>query len=150
MSNTEIDIQIDSIHEDIPTEEDLLQWTKAALEQEEADITLRIVDEEESAHLNSVYRNKQGPTNVLSFLLTSPHQASMVSGDIIICAPIVSKEAKDQKKSIYAHWAHLTVHGILHLQGFDHIKEDEAKIMEAKEIKILSTLGIPNPYMSCA
>lgn len=146
MKNLEIDIQIVSSDADIPLPSQLKQWTQAALENKSAEITIRVVDEPESAELNNTYRKKKGPTNVLSFPMSSPHKNGLLLGDIIICAPIVNKEAQQQHKSPQNHWAHLTVHGILHLQGYDHIQEKEAKIMEAREIEILSGLGIPNPY----
>ncbi|MBA2653833.1 MAG: rRNA maturation RNase YbeY [Gammaproteobacteria bacterium] len=145
MTNLEIDIQIESAQSDIPSAEDLLSWTTAALESHAAEITLRIVDEPESEQLNQTYRKKSGPTNVLSFPF-STQVDTLLHGDLVICAPIVMKEALAQNKPPRAHWAHLTVHGTLHLQGYDHIEVEDAKIMEEREIAILSSLGISNPY----
>jgi probable rRNA maturation factor len=145
-NNIEIDIQIESSEDDIPPPAELISWTHAALETDAAEITIRIVDEAESALLNLQYRSKTGPTNVLSFPMSSPHQDKLLLGDIIICAPLVAKEAREQDKPCHEHWAHLTIHGILHLQGYDHQNEQDATRMEAQEISILSCLGIPNPY----
>lgn len=146
MNNLDIDIQIESDEEDLPSPDDLIRWASAALETSEAEITIRIVDESESADLNNTYRKKTGPTNVLAFPLNSPHSDQTLLGDIVICAPLVSKEAQEQHKISQHHWAHLTIHGILHLQGYDHIEEHDAERMEMQEIKILSNLGIQNPY----
>jgi probable rRNA maturation factor len=146
MDSLEVDIQTQSSHQDIPTPDELIKWTKAALAMDKAEIAIRIVDVEEMTKLNSTYRKKQGATNVLSFPFTSPFSGGVLLGDIIVCAPLISQEAKEQKKSLRAHWAHLIVHGTLHLQGYDHIEREDAKIMAAKEIEILSKLGIPNPY----
>jgi probable rRNA maturation factor len=108
---------------------------------------LRIVDEAEMTGLNEQYRKKSGPTNVLSFPADLPQGVnSPFLGDIIICAPVVAKEAKDQGKSLDSHWAHMTVHGILHLQGYNHIDNTEAEQMESLEIKIMQQLGFANPY----
>lgn len=105
------------------------------------EICIRIVSEKESAALNRQYRHKSGSTNVLSF----PGEALLL-GDIIICAAVVNREARAQGKTRAAHWAHMVVHGSLHLLGFDHIKEKEATQMEALESKILHKLGFANPY----
>jgi probable rRNA maturation factor len=145
MDKIDIDIQLESDHDNIPTEKNLIAWAKLALERDAAEITIRIVDDEESSYLNKHYRNKSGPTNVLSFPLKIPFD-NKLHGDIVICAPLISKEATSQNKLVQHHWAHITIHGILHLQGYDHIQQSDAKIMEQREITILSTLGIPNPY----
>lgn len=145
MSNIDIDIQNESSHQEIPADDDLIAWTRAALLTESAEITIRIVDETESAELNATYRHKTGPTNVLSFPFMMD-TGTILHGDIVICAPIVNQEAHEQLKSVKDHWAHLTVHGILHLQGFDHIKDADAEEMEKLEIAILATLDIANPY----
>lgn len=146
MNSIKIEVQIASTEKEIPPSSDLISWSKAALEKDEVEITIRIVDEEESATLNKAYRNKIGPTNVLSFPMSSAHDPNLLLGDIIICAPLVRKEAEEQSKTITAHFAHLMVHGTLHLQGYDHLDEGDAKIMEQREIDILSQFGISNPY----
>lgn len=134
----------------IPSKTQLQKWVDAVLQQQQktGEITIRIVDVDESAYLNQTYRHKTGPTNVLSF----PFQ-SMVNlpnlpllGDLVLCAPLVAQEAKAQAKTEIAHWAHLIVHGTLHLLGYDHINDKDAMIMENLEIKILTQLGFENPY----
>ena len=110
----------------------------------ETTLTIRIVDEAESQSLNNQYRKKNEPTNVLSFLIND----KPLLGDIILCHSVIKKEALAQKKSIDDHYAHLIIHGYLHLIGFDHTKNDDALTMENKEIAILKKLGIKNPYLS--
>ena len=110
----------------------------------ETNLTIRIVDEAESQLLNNQYRKKNAPTNVLSFLIND----KPLLGDIILCHSVIKKEALAQKKSIDDHYAHLIIHGYLHLIGFDHTKNDDALTMENKEIAILKKLGIKNPYLS--
>ena len=110
----------------------------------ETTLTIRIVDEAESQLLNNQYRKKNEPTNVLSFLISD----NPLLGDIILCHSVIKKEALAQKKSIDDHYAHLIIHGYLHLIGFDHTKNDDALIMENKEITVLKKLGIKNPYLS--
>ena len=131
-------------HTALPSEEDFFRWVSAVLlpEHDEAEIAIRIVDEEESAQLNQQYRDKKGPTNVLSFTLDN----NPLVGDIVICAPVVSKEAQDQGIDQTAHWAHMTVHACYHLLGHDHLSPTEADIMEALEIATLKKLGYQNPY----
>ena len=108
----------------------------------DAEITVRFVDEIEGRSLNRDYRGKDYATNVLSFIYSS----TPVQGDLVICAPVVAREAQDQGKAIDAHYAHLIVHGALHLQGFDHEVEAEAQAMEARETEIVIKLGYPDPY----
>lgn len=113
-----------------------------------AEITVRVVDLEESQRLNRLYRGKNRPTNVLSFPFESPaHIQCHLLGDLVICLPVVRAEAKAQSKTFDAHWAHLLVHGTLHLLGFDHQEEGEAKKMEALEIAVLERFQINNPYL---
>jgi probable rRNA maturation factor len=116
---------------------------------ENTELTIRIVDEAEIAELNSRYRKKNGVTNVLSFPFDAPAQVDIpLLGDIVICAPVVRREASEQSKSVVAHWAHMVVHGTLHLLGFDHDEPGKAHEMEAMETRILADLGFDNPYES--
>jgi len=147
-----IDLQIASEHPRCPSPLQIKLWVESALQDTnkntEQELTVRIVDEEESQSLNKQYRNMDKPTNVLSFPFEAPAQIELnLLGDLVICAPIVSNEATEQTKSEISHWAHMVVHGTLHLQGHDHIDDDEADAMEALEIEILTTLGFPNPYL---
>jgi probable rRNA maturation factor len=129
------------------------KWATEALSRkvETAEITLRLVDIAEMTSLNSVYRHKKGPTNVLSFPFTMPdaiQEEFPFIGDIVICSDIVNREAKEQGKEQDAHWAHMIVHGIFHLLGYDHETDAQANIMEALEIETLQALGFPNPYLT--
>lgn len=131
----------------------LRKWAKAALSRKTtaAEVTIRIVDEIEMTQLNKNFRFKDGPTNVLSFPLDIPDVVEVESqmiGDIVICASVVNREAKEQGKLTEAHWAHMVVHGIFHLLGYDHQTDSEALIMETMETEILSALGFPNPYQT--
>lgn len=134
----------------LPQESEFTPWANAVLarlELEEKEITIRLVDNDESQALNSQYRHKDKPTNVLSFPFECPPGIELpLLGDLVICAPVIAQEASEQHKSLHNHYAHMTVHGILHLLGYDHIEDDEAEIMEALEIEILSQLGIDDPY----
>ena len=121
--------------EKIPSESDLKLWVDAALLNDADDISIRVVDEAESAALNLQFRDKQGPTNVLAF--PYENEDNKVSGDIVICAALVENDQQ---------WPHLTVHATLHLQGYDHYKDEEAETMETLEAEILSKLGYSNPY----
>ncbi len=126
----------------LPTRAQCRRWAKAALQQP-AQITLRVVDEVEGLQLNTQFRHKKYPTNVLTFVYDD---VSPLSGDIVLCAPVVEAEAKAQQKTCEAHYAHLVVHGVLHLQGYDHEKNRDAKIMETLETTIMHKLGYTNPY----
>ncbi len=144
-------IQNASASSRVPAKADVKHWAAAALEgrRTRARLSLRIVDEEESADLNGRYRGKAGPTNVLSFPFEPPPglpDPQPFIGDLAICAPVVEREALEQGKSLEAHWAHMVVHGILHLLGHDHLEEAEAQEMEALETRILEDLGFPTPY----
>ncbi|MGZ8271607.1 MAG: rRNA maturation RNase YbeY [Methylophilus sp.] len=142
MPNLSLSVQYAINQEGLPSRRQLKKWVKAAL-RVDTEVTIRIVDEEEGRMLNSSYRGKDYATNVLTFPLTEvPH----LMGDIIICAPVVESEAHAQNKSIEAHYAHLTVHGVLHLHGYDHITEPQAELMESLEVTILQKLGYANPY----
>nr|WP_239090160.1 rRNA maturation RNase YbeY [Marinomonas ostreistagni] len=134
---------------DLPSEAELHAWAFAALPQgEEFEITIRIVDEDESQTLNHEYRGKDKPTNVLSFPFEVPEGIELpLLGDLVICRQVVEREALEQQKPLLHHWAHMVVHGVLHLRGYDHIKDDEAEEMEALETHILASLSIPDPYI---
>ena len=120
-----------------------LKWLSPIVDKN-AEITIRIVDNDESINLNNIYRKKKYPTNVLSFLVDD--EVHLI-GDIVLCAPVIEKEALEQSKKLEAHYAHLIIHGALHLYGYDHENIKDADIMEAKEIKILTKLGYKNPYL---
>ncbi len=134
-------VQFATKPESAPTRHQFRKWVLAALETD-AEVTLRLVDAVESQELNRDYRGKDYPTNVLTF----PLNDEPLMGDIVLCAPVVAKEALEQHKSLEAHYAHLTVHGVLHLQGYDHEREPDAEAMEALETQILSKLGYADPY----
>ena len=146
----EINLDIQREVNALPKDNDLLKWLKETLEFEQhgdTELTIRFVDEKESAGLNEQYRHKKGSTNILSFPFDAPVEVELdLLGDLIICADVVKKEAKEQKKEELAHWAHMVVHGTLHLLGYDHLTDEQASIMESKEIKILSQLGYSDPY----
>ena len=135
---------------DIPTATEVQRWTEAALrrvERQSVSLSVRVVDETEIADLNQRYRFKHGATNVLSFPFEDPPGVeSDELGDIVVCAPVVEREAHEQGKSTEEHWAHMVVHGVLHLCGYDHIEDSEAKQMESEETRILTGLGFPAPY----
>ncbi|MDO6424445.1 rRNA maturation RNase YbeY [Saccharophagus degradans] len=133
----------------LPSDEQFEIWVEAALQQRmsDAELSVRIVDEDESQALNLQYRGKDKPTNVLSFPCELPDGVELpLLGDLVICAQVVAKEALEQGKLLHAHWAHMVVHGTLHLLGYDHIEDGEAEEMEAIEIQVLLELGYPNPY----
>ena len=143
----ELDIAVPDT--DLPREEDFLHWAEAASVglDERTEVSIFIADARKSAYLNQTYRYKSGPTNVLSFPFEVPKGVpNDLLGDLVICAEVVEREAHEQGKPPLAHWAHMVVHGMLHLRGLDHIAEEEAAIMEAREIEILNSLGFPNPY----
>lgn len=144
------EIQQCSRRGDIPDGELVSRWAGTAFKSvsgQDAEVTIRIVDREEGAELNRRYRGVDHATNVLSFDYSGdPHAPAGVLGDVVICAPVVSEEASAQKKDLQAHWAHMVVHGILHLCGYDHEAEGAARDMEALETQILSRFGISAPY----
>jgi probable rRNA maturation factor len=141
----------------LPTRGQFRRWIKAALtghSAAHAQITLRIVGSVEGRQLNTRYRRQPHATNVLSFgykvgndMEPSTRQRKILSGDIVLCAPVIAREARDQRKTLAAHYAHLTVHGMLHLQGYDHQRDSDANRMERLESAILGRLGWPNPYL---
>ncbi|HUQ50761.1 MAG TPA: rRNA maturation RNase YbeY [Gammaproteobacteria bacterium] len=137
----------------VPTSAQVRKWARTALADDvHGELTVRIVGEGESADLNSRYRGKKGPTNVLSFRAEPPTavaaevEGSLPFGDVVICADVVEREAREQGKPLAAHWAHMVVHGTLHLQGFDHERARDAAAMEACERALLAKLGFPDPY----
>ena len=145
----EVDVQIASEDSDLPDTERVRAWANAAASKlhDDAELTIRIVDEDEGAHLNSTYRGKPGATNVLSFPFESPPGVVLpLLGDVVICAPIVKREAVNQSKTLQAHWAHMVVHGVLHLLGYDHVDDGDAREMESVETRVLEHLGFDNPY----
>ncbi|GHG73362.1 endoribonuclease YbeY [Alishewanella longhuensis] len=145
-----LDLQLASDAAALPSAAQFQQWLDAAVLpfQAEAEVTIRIVDSAESQQLNSQYRAKDKPTNVLSFPFQCPPGIELpLLGDLVICAAVVAEEASEQGKAPEAHWAHMVIHGCLHLLGFDHINDDDAAEMEAEEIQILQQLGIANPYL---
>ena len=146
-----VDIDNASGCDEVPDPSAMRRWVEAALAgaRGEAELAVRIVTEAESAELNGHYRHKQGPTNVLSFPADLPEAVDIpLLGDLVICAPVVAREAHEQDKTLDAHWAHMLVHGTLHLLGYDHIDDADAAAMEALETRILAGLGFPNPYQT--
>ena len=147
-----IDLQIACEQESgLPTAEQIEQWATAAVQpqSDEVEMTVRIVDEAESHELNLNYRGKDRPTNVLSFPFECPDEVELpLLGDLVICRQVVEREAQEQDKPLMAHWAHMVVHGSLHLLGYDHIEDDEAEEMESLETQIMTELGFADPYLS--
>lgn len=143
----DLDVQIVSKNSNIPEVEDFENWARAVVSDEETSACLRVVDELEAQSLNKQYRKIDKATNVLSFPAEIPPQIDMkFLGDIVICAQVVEEEAQKQGKPSSAHWAHLLVHGLLHLQGYDHQDDSAANIMETLEVEVLRKLNISNPY----
>jgi len=144
----DVDLQIAIDDANLPDAEMIRDWVNAVVDQDKpAELTVRIVDEAEMTVLNATYRHKNAPTNVLSF----PFEADVpldvaLLGDVVICAPVVAREAIEQHKSVEAHWAHLVIHGVLHLLGYDHHSDVEAEKMESREIQLLHQFGYANPY----
>ncbi|MDP0561620.1 MAG: rRNA maturation RNase YbeY [Candidatus Endonucleobacter sp. (ex Gigantidas childressi)] len=149
MPHIHVDLQIASESSKLPSLPDIERWVSAALikRTSELEISIRIVDITEGAKLNQQWRNKSGPTNVLSFPADLPVEVGLsLLGDLVICAPTVEEESKEQGKSLQAHWAHIVIHGTLHLLGYDHIEDDQARLMESLEVKIMKSIGFPDPY----
>ena len=146
-----LSVQFASAAEDLPSRAQIRRWVAAALEHP-AEITVRIVDSEEAQALNQDYRDKAYVPNVLTFEYGEVgHDESgqgVLGGDVVICAPVVEREAREQGKPLRDHYAHMTIHGVLHLQGYDHIDPHDADIMESREAVILKRFHIPNPYTS--
>ncbi len=146
-----VDIQMASASEEAPDPQSIERWVGAAIgnQRESTELSVRIVDAEEGQALNEQFRGSTGATNVLSFPFEneSPEPLPLI-GDIVICAPVVAKEAREQNKALNAHWAHMIIHGVLHLLGYDHQNENDANLMESLETEIMQGLGFPPPY-SC-
>ncbi len=157
----ELDIQNPANYRNIPSQENLIQWVDCALSAHTAhkenttiSVVLRIVDESESQALNQRYRHKNSPTNVLSFPFDMPELNHLLQdeklhwhlGDLVLCAPIIEQEALQQHKTLMQHLAHMVIHGMLHLQGYDHLETSQAEAMESLEKTILQQLGFPDPY----
>jgi probable rRNA maturation factor len=146
-----VDIQMASASEEAPDPQSIERWIGAAIggQRESTELSVRIVDAEEGQALNEQFRGSTGATNVLSFPFEneSPEPLPLI-GDIVICAPVVAKEAREQNKALNAHWAHMMIHGVLHLLGYDHQNENDANLMESLETEIMQGLGFPPPY-SC-
>lgn len=146
----ELDLQLATTAQELPSETQLRQWCELALRQRTApsELTIRIVDEAEGRELNHTWRGKDYPTNVLSFPADIPEGLLDIPllGDLVICAPVVAREATEQGKAASAHWAHLVIHGCLHLLGYDHLDDEEAEEMEGLERQLLAELGYPDPY----
>lgn len=154
--NLLLDIQLaeelEAWAEYLPADDKLELWASTALSTrthfDEPELTIRLVESEESQELNLEYRGKDKPTNVLSFPFEVPAGIPLqLLGDLVICAPVVHLEASQQKKTAEAHWAHMVVHGCLHLLGYDHIKDEEAELMEDLERQIMAELGFSDPYL---
>lgn len=155
-----VELQSDLPAAGLPAADQVQHWAETAARLAggaAGEIAIRIVDEAESQTLNHDYRGKDYPTNVLSFPFELPEgmpeemRAELgegIIGDIAICAPVVEREAKDQNKAVEAHWAHMVIHGVLHLLGHDHVEDAGAEIMEALEVRALAELGYPNPYFT--
>ena len=144
-----VDIQYAVTVDGMPEESEIRQWVLQTLpEQNKAsELTIRVVDEAEITALNRQYRGKEGATNVLSFPYEAiPGVASDLLGDVVICAPVVASESVVQNKPLDAHWAHMVIHGVLHLRGYDHSKDGDAREMEKLETGMLAGLGFLNPY----
>jgi len=144
-----IDVQYAITAEGVPAPDEIRHWVECALQghHSAAELAVRIVDEAEITALNRQYRGKDGATNVLSFTYEAiPGVETGQLGDIVICAPVVAAEAVAQGKALQAHWAHIVIHGVLHLLGHDHHRDREAQEMESLEIRLLADLGFPDPY----
>jgi probable rRNA maturation factor len=150
MSGVELEIQRAVEGEDsLPDDESFRRWVETALAQrsEPAELVIRLVDEAESRQLNHTYRGKESPTNVLSFPFEAPPQVpTPLLSDLVICVPVVAREAREQGKALESHWAHMVIHGLLHLLGYDHQTDEEAQRMESRERELLRQLDIPDPY----
>ncbi|NID13861.1 rRNA maturation RNase YbeY [Luteibacter yeojuensis] len=151
MSHVEVAVGYATSRKGVPAPASFRRWVEAALKgarrRKAAELAIRIVDADEGQALNRQYRGRDYATNVLSFPTELPPGVDLpLIGDLVICAPVVTREAAEQGKKPADHWAHMTIHGTLHLLGYDHIEEAEAEAMEGLETRILAGLGIPDPY----
>ncbi|MFT5131574.1 MAG: putative rRNA maturation factor [Gammaproteobacteria bacterium] len=144
-----VDVQYGIDGPDLPKRTQVTLWANAALQNIDTavELSIRIVDELEGTQLNEQWSKKTGPTNVLSFPFEGNEEMQpKLLGDVVLCAPVIAREAFEQDKSVDAHWAHMIIHGTLHLLGYDHIEGQQIEIMESLEIKILNKLNFNNPY----
>lgn len=152
MSQVMLDLQLACAdHTSLPAEAQFQHWLDAVIPQfqAESEVTIRLVDEAESHSLNLTYRAMDKPTNVLSFPFEAPPGVELpLLGDLVICRQVVEREAREQEKPLDAHWAHMVVHGSLHLLGYDHIEDEEAEEMESLETEIMLALGFADPYIA--
>ncbi|MBB1321133.1 rRNA maturation RNase YbeY [Shewanella sp. SR43-8] len=149
MISLDLDLQIAVSNLNLPTQAEFETWVRTAVGQTmpEVELTIRIVEVAESQLLNLTYRGKDKPTNVLSFPFEAPPEVELpLLGDLVICAHVVEQEAIEQNKPLNAHWAHMVIHGCLHLLGYDHIIDQEADEMESLETQLVEGLGFTNPY----
>jgi len=148
MSRVTLDLQCATTAAPLPTEADFRSWAQQGWQGHgDTEVALRIVDEPEGRELNRAYRGKDYATNVLSFPFEAPPGVELgLLGDLVVCAGVMEREAAEQGKTLKAHWAHLVIHGMLHLQGYDHQDPDEAETMENLEVHLLAELGFPDPY----
>ena len=145
------DLEVQRIHhaDNLPDDTAIQRWVDATLADHgrDTELVVRIVDKAESAELNQLYRHKSVPTNILSFPADLPPELELnLLGDLVVCAPVLAQEALEQHKALHDHWAHIIIHGVLQLLGYDHLDEAEAELMESQEIRILQDLNIQNPY----
>ncbi len=148
-SGSGVEVQYAVSADGVPPAATIREWAVQALpdDRKDAEVAIRVVDEAEITALNREYRGKEGATNVLSFpYQTMPGVETALLGDVVICAPVVAREAVVQQKPLEAHWAHMVVHGMLHLLGYDHHNDSEARDMEDREAQLLARLGYANPY----
>lgn len=148
--NLSLDLQVAESSDDQPPPADFERWVSLAIanRMNDVELTIRLVNEAEITDLNHNYRNKNKATNVLSFPADLPEHIEIpLLGDMIICPAVVAREAQEQGKAVSAHWAHMVIHGTLHLLGYDHIDEQEAEEMERLETQLLANIGIDNPYI---
>ena len=143
-----LELQVASSEQELPEQAEFQQWLNTCFPDIKGSVLVRIVDAEESAELNQHYRQKEGPTNVLSFPFDLPDEIENDHlGDLVLCAPVIRREASEQGKSVMHHWSHMLIHGVLHLLGYDHLNDEEAEEMEGIEVELLSRLAVSNPYL---